>query len=221
MARTKGSKNKTKAATSDGEPRPNGDTPAELSDDQKQVLALQWKKKLEAAEAAKDEAVSEIRNIRKKIKLDLGADGVETVKAMMSLETEAGEAKLQAMIEHAVRAARWMGVPLGMQPDLFGDERAPATDKAFAAGKAARLKGEPMKPPHDPSVPQFDAWLEGFHAGTAALNAAQRRDDAVLFDSGEIADAVEGGFRDAIADGQQEIGDDDSLAELVEAAEAE
>ena len=57
--------------------------------------------------------------------------------------------------------------------DMFVDEREPAEDKAFAAGKRAGMAGETAKPPHDPSVPQYARWMEGHAEGQAIVAKAE------------------------------------------------
>lgn len=191
--RPAGSPNKKKgAATSDGEPRPNGDKPAELDDDQKQALFFQHLKKVRGLREKIASLSGELRAAYKLAKSDLGADARASIADALLLETDEGQAKMEAAIARQARIARWMAVPLGAQPDFFNTDLAPATDRAFAAGKAARLQGQPLKPPHDPSVPQYDSWITGWHEGERVLIDAQKRDDEIVFDEGsETAETVE------------------------------
>lgn len=221
MGRKLGSKNKSKG---DAAPPPaeskighNGGPP-ELTDDQKQTLFFGHLKKIRAYKEKIASLSGELRAQYKLAKGDLGDDARASINDALLLETDEGQAKMEAAIARQARVALWMGIPIGSQPDLFGTDRAPATDRAFAAGKAARLNGEPCKPPHDPSVPQYDAWIQGHQAGQQALNDAQRRDDELAF--GEADKALTGPFPDD-PDAENLLDGDDGMAELVDAAEAE
>jgi hypothetical protein len=155
---------------------------SELTDDQRARLFFAHKTAYEAALAVKKKADADFKKICKLAKSELGDDAVPSIKDALLLETEEGTAQIEADRARQARVARWMAVPLGAQPDLFGDERMPAVDRARAEGKAARLQGKPAKSPYDPSVPQHDAFLEGYADGNRALIEGQKRDDAVLFD---------------------------------------
>jgi hypothetical protein len=206
----RGRPSKKPAATSDGEPRPNGEKTAEqMTDEQLSVLFFQHKRAYDNALSTKKAADAGLKNVCKLAKAELGDDAVASIKDALLLETDEGQAKMEAAIARQARIARWMAVPLGAQPDFFNTDMAPATDRAFDAGKAARLQGAALKPPHDPSVPQHDSWISGWHAGEKALNDAQRRDGEMAF--GEADKALTGPFDEG----------EDDLAELVEAAEAE
>ena len=162
----------------------------DLTDEQRQELALQWKRKLEAAEKAQREATAEVRNVRKKIKAELGDDGVDLIKAMMEIETDAGEARIRARIECHLRAARYMAAPLGSQFDMFED-RTPAIERARAEGKRDAMADKPLANPYDPSVPQHDQYAEGWHEGQKVRTAAQRKRDGELFDQKDRGPAGE------------------------------
>jgi hypothetical protein len=151
--------------------------PAEMTEDQRQALALQWKRKYEADLGAKKAADAALKNTGKLIKAELGAEGLDLIKDMILLETDDGEAQLRARAERARRAAIYMAAPLGSQFEFFPD-RMPAEDRAFAEGKRDAMSGEPLVNPYDPSVPQFGQYAEGWHAGQRALIDAQKaRDD--------------------------------------------
>lgn len=178
MVRPKGSKNHPK----NGEPGPghNGGPP-DLTDDQKQALFFQHLKKVRAFKQTIKSTAGQLRAAYKLAKSELGADARKMIEDALALEADDGQVKMEAEIARKAQVARWMGLPLGAQPDLFDGNAMPATDRAFAAGKAARLNGDPLKPPYDPSVPQFNAWAEGWHDGERALIDAQRRDDEAAF----------------------------------------
>jgi hypothetical protein len=79
-------------------------------------------------------------------------------------QPHAGEA-LQADIERKLMLARWANVPQGFQASMFQPDRRPATERAREEGKTAGLAGDVCKPPYDPSVPQYQEWMEGYGIG--------------------------------------------------------
>ncbi len=184
MPRPKGSKNKPKDENGAGPGIGHNAPPPILTDDQLQALFHQHLRKVRALKETLASVNGELRAAYKQAKAELGEDAKAAIADALLLETDDGQAKMEAAIARQAKVARWLAVPLGAQPDFFDTDRSPATDRAFAAGKAARLKGEPLKPPHAPEVPQYDSWIEGWHAGEKALVEAQKRDDAVMFDAG-------------------------------------
>lgn len=164
-----------------------------LTDEQRQSLALQWKRQYEPSLAAKKKSASDHSNLCKKIKAELGDDGVDLIKEMILAETEEGEEELQKRVERQLRAARYMAASLGSQFEMFDQDRTPSVDRARAEGKRDGMAGVPMKPQYDPSVPQYDQYVEGYQEGQKAIFNIQREDDAALFEaaeSGEEAAAV-------------------------------
>lgn len=157
----------TEAATAPG-PGHNA-APVELTDDQRQALFFQHRKQYSTLLAAKKAADAALKNACKLAKAELGDDAIDSIKDAILLETPEGEAELKARIERQMRVARWMGLPVGAQADLFGEDRTPAADKAFADGKRAGLAGETARPPHDPSTEQYRRWLSGHAEGQAVL----------------------------------------------------
>ncbi len=161
MARTKGSKNKPKDET----PGAGHNSTAGLSDAERQALHFRHVKEYSGALAIKKKADADLKNVCKRIKAE--GDSVDKVKLTIALETPEGEAALRAKMAEMQEVAAWNGV--GIQVDMFADERQPAEDRAFEEGKRAGMKGEPNQPPHDPSVPQYARWLEGYGEGNAVL----------------------------------------------------
>ena len=72
-------------------------------------------------------------------------------------------------IEMPVEVLKWIGEPLGAQLslELNRPDRTPAVDRAYDQGKVACMEGKPCSPPHDPSVPQYAEWINGYHDETA------------------------------------------------------
>lgn len=161
--------------------------PPDLTDADLEALAFQHKKSYSAALATKKAADAALKNVCKLAKAELGADAVDTIKDMIALETEEGEAKLKAKIERQLRAARWMAVPLGNQAELFGDviDRTPAIERARAEGRRVGMEGGDKKPPYDQTVPQHDAWMAGWDDGQASIIRVQKLRDDAVFDAGD------------------------------------
>lgn len=162
MARPKGAKNKAK--DSGGEPG-QGHNSTPLSDAERQALHFRHVKEYERELAAKKKADADLKNTAKRIKAE--GDSVAAVKLTIELHTPEGEAAFRARMAEQAEVAAWNGV--GMQVDMFADERQPAEDRAFEEGRRAGMKGESNKPPYDPSVPQHTRWLEGYSDGNAVL----------------------------------------------------
>ncbi|MBB6306247.1 hypothetical protein [Xanthobacter tagetidis] len=162
MGRPKGSKNKPKIVPSEAAPSAGHN---QLSDEQVQALFFQHKKKYEAALAVKKKADADFKNACKLAKSEIGDDAVERIKYALELETEEGEAKLKARMERQAEVARWMGLPIGAQASLFGEDRTPGDERAFGEGKRAGMEGKERRPPYDAATSQFRKWLEGYDAG--------------------------------------------------------
>lgn len=185
MGRTPGSRNKKPTlATQNGEatkPAPLGHN--QLSDDETAKLFFQHKRAYSAALDTKKVAAAKFLETCKLAKAELGAGVVADIKTALELESEEGEAKIKAAIEAQLRVARWMNVPIGAQAEMFGEpDRTPAVDRAWAEGKRDGLQGLTLKPPYDPSTPQYGRYQEGWHAGQAVNGAGIRApaDDADL-----------------------------------------
>ena len=177
MGRLKGSKNKNPkknggedAKTAEPAIGHNGGPKVELTEEQRQALFFnQHLPKYKAALAAKKEADRILKQVCKIAKAELGENAVGDIKLAIEAETPEGEAAIKARMESQARLLRWLGLPVGEQGTLFPTDLTPAVDKARADGKRAGFKGETCSPPHDPSVPQHAAWIEGWHDGQAVL----------------------------------------------------
>lgn len=146
---------------------------SELTDDERRALLFQHVKAYEDKLAAKKKADAELKNTCKLAKAELGKDAVADIKDVIALKTPEGEAALKIEIERQIRIARFMNAPMGHQ-FTFSEDMRPSTDKAFEKGKCAGLDGQAASPPHDPSVPQYGSWMEGWHAGQAVLASGFR-----------------------------------------------
>lgn len=178
--------------------------PADLTEDQRQALAFSHKRQYEAALAKKKAADAEFKNACKRIKAELGDEGVDLIKDMILIATEEGEAKIRAAMERQMRAARYMAAPLGAQFEMFDADRTPAVDRARAEGRRDAMAGEALVNPYDSSVPQADAYAEGWHEGQKAAIEAQKVADGALFDAAE-REVEEKGIAGAVADTMREL----------------
>lgn len=182
VGRPKGSKTQPKAEKpSVGDKRHNGGPPI-LNDDQRQTLAIGHSTKIEGLQTAQRTAVANLRNAYKLAKAELGEDAKQVIDQMILLKTPEGEVEIKARMERLQRAARWMGMPMGAQSDMFEDRR-PDTDRAFENGKIDRLASKANNNPHHPTLPQHDAYEDGYRRGGELFVEAQRRDDGILFDA--------------------------------------
>lgn len=208
MARPKGSKNKPKA---DATAAPNGNGighNSEMTEEQRQALAIHHKAAYEAKLAAKKKADADFKNACKLAKAEINwTDGVALIRDMILAETEEGEAELRARMNRAMLAAKYMAAPLGSQFDMFDEDRTPAVDRARAEGRRDGMADKPLVNPYDPSVPQNNEYAEGWHEGQKARADAQRKRDGALFDAPKespeeaaaLADVEAGGIGGAAA----------------------
>lgn len=149
---------------------------SELTDDEQRALLLQHKRHYEDALAAKKSADAALKNICKKAKAECGKNAVADIKDAIALDEPGGRDAIEQEIARKHRIARWMGLPVGAQPQMFeSEDRRPATDVAYDAGKGAGMGGQDMRPPYDPSVPQHQRWLEGWHDGQEILASAFKK----------------------------------------------
>lgn len=190
MGRPRGSKNKFKtngAATNAAAEAPDhaddtadvaensraveGDNSEKLTEDQRFVLVDQHARRIRKFKELQRKWSGKVRAAYKVAKADLGATAKALVDTWIESESPEGEAcikartKMQAMILHR------RGTPVA-QIELFPTiDPAPAVERATAAGKLAGMRGKHASPPYNPSVPQYQAWLDGWQDGQSILLA--------------------------------------------------
>ena len=113
------------------------------------------------------------------------ADGVTKKELQMAdtLMGLGGEGVIKAEVTTRLRIARYLGLAIGNQMDLFAEpDRTPAVDRAFDEGKQASMENQTRKPPYDPSTPQYAKWLEGYadHQKFLASKIGRGNDDKDL-----------------------------------------
>lgn len=156
MARTRGSKNKPKTASSASGPvTTEHNRPPALTDEQRHALVASSVKSYTSLLAVLKTAQADFKNGCKRIKAD-GVD-LEEVKDWIALDTPEGEQRISEGLERTIRIARWRGARLGEQLALFVENEGNA---AYMAGKRASLGGAKPVPPN-----HFDQqeWLRGFN----------------------------------------------------------
>lgn len=161
-------KKKDKAAANGDQPNGAGHNKPELTEDERRALTYAHRADWERAEATVKAATAARKAVEDLAKSELGKGAVADIKELILLDMPKGNEALHASIERSLRLARWANAPVGAQFS-FDVDRRPETDRAFENGKTAGLKGEPKKAPHDHSVPQHDAWCNGWDTGYGIL----------------------------------------------------
>jgi hypothetical protein len=87
------------------------------------------------------------------------------------LQGAEGEKIKKAAIARSLRIARWLGMALGAQLDMFEEpDRVPAADRAFEEGKTQAMQGVSLKCDYAQETEQYRRFAEGWHAGQAILS---------------------------------------------------
>jgi len=107
--------------------------------------------------------------LEEEAKAKLGKHAVRDIRTWALLKDENGEEKLKEKIEAQMRIARWLGLAMGTQAELFGEDRTPSVDRAYAEGKRDGLAGDPCKPDYAPELEQYRKYMDGFHEGQSIL----------------------------------------------------
>lgn len=139
-----------------------------LTDEEKRALTLHHKKKYEAADALVEKAKADRTAIADLAKSDLGKGALADIKDMIL----AGDGKkMKAVLERAQRLARWAGLKVGSQPQLF---EAAQVDHA-EEGKTAGMSGTTCEPPKTLAQDSAQLWISGWHEGQTILMAAFKK----------------------------------------------
>lgn len=141
-----------------------------LNDDQVAALTFQHRDKYKIALAAKKKADADLKNACKIAKAELGDGAIDDIKNLIALESDDGEKKLSDRVNAILRVARWQGVKIGTQFDMFNSEKS----QHYEDGKRSALSGEPRKPPTSlsPGSQAYNDWLLGHADGNTSRNAA-------------------------------------------------
>ncbi len=90
-------------------------------------------------------------------------------------------------LEWKIKAARWLGHPLGRQLDLLDVDRADAEERAYAEGLAAGKQRAANDNPYGADSPMGQSWQKGFNEGTSFIN----KELAQVIDDPDFAAAAE------------------------------
>jgi hypothetical protein len=167
MAKKADSERKTRTAKAK-EARKPGFT--SLTDDERQKLFFKHERDL--APILSREAL--VKAELKKVYANAKADGFHKFEFQYSRQfaTPEGEAEIAAKQEALYRIARWKGVALGTQADLFAEQDI-RRDEHFEEGKRANFAGQPRKAPAHLNIADSDRWYAGFdHASEVNLERA-------------------------------------------------
>lgn len=181
MARTKA------AVQADNDTAPAGHNSG-ISDDDRRVLFFINRNEHVKLLAAKKAADAALKNHGKKIKADLGENGMRQIKLYEELRTPEGEERFKAQRLADAQVAAWAGLPVNTQADMFTD-LAPLDERAFADGEEAGLRGDTLSNPYDVNSQhgrQFEAgWKAGqerLFEGIKKMEAAASTDEHIAAD---------------------------------------
>ena len=111
-----------------------------LSDEEKRALTLHHKRAYEAADALVEKAKADRTAIADLAKSDLGKGALADIKDMILADNPK---KMKGVVERFQRLARWSGLKIGSQPQLFEA----ATVDHGEEGKTSGMSGATCEPP--------------------------------------------------------------------------
>jgi hypothetical protein len=139
------------------------------NDDQDRALFLQALPKIGQLRAALNTANANLRNAYKQAKAD-GFAKKDFDEAFLMQGAE-GEKVKKATISRSLRIARWLGMDLGAQLDMFEqDARVPAIDRAYEEGKSQAMQGISLKCDYAQETEQYRTFAAGWHHGQEILS---------------------------------------------------
>jgi hypothetical protein len=139
-----------------------------LTDDEKRALTLHHKRSYEAADALVEKAKADRTAIADLAKSDLGKGALADIKDMILADNPK---KMKATVERMQRLARWAGLKIGSQPQLF---EAVEIDR-FEEGRTAGMSGATCEPPKNFAQDAQQLWITGWHDGQTVLMAAFKK----------------------------------------------
>ena len=158
---------KPKAATTEAAPAVKAAPPTNepKADPQLRELARHHRDKYVKLKERLGKAQADMRLLGKEVKGD--GLSMRQIKLMVELATPEGEAAWRMTIANDLIAAQYQGAAIGQQLALFLEpDRTPAVDIAYDLGVQDSIDGKAAKPPFDPSVPQHEKYMAGYHAET-------------------------------------------------------
>lgn len=155
-------------AKKNGKAEPGPGHNSTLSDDEKRALTLHHKHAYEAADAIVEKAKAERTAIADLAKSDLGKGALADIKDMILADNPK---KMKGVVERFQRLARWSGLKVGTQPQLF---EAAQVDHA-EEGKTAGMSGSTCEPPKNLAHDASQKWIGGWHEGQTILMSAFKK----------------------------------------------
>ncbi len=140
---------------------------SQLTDEEKRALTFHHAKAYEAADALVEKAKADRTAIVDLAKADLGKGAKSDIVDLIAASTPA---KMKAMFERVQRLARWAGLPVGTQSQLFEK-----TADMFEDGKVAGMRGDTCEPPRALAQDSAQRWISGWHEGQTVLMAAFKK----------------------------------------------
>lgn len=135
-----------------------------LTDDEKRALTLHHSRAYEAADSLVEKAKKDRAAVVDLAKADLGKGAKADIVDMLTANTPA---KMKAVLDRAMRLARWAGLPVGSQTNLFEPVANP-----FEDGKTAGMAGDRCEPPATLAQDTAQLWISGWHEGQTILSRA-------------------------------------------------
>lgn len=175
------------AANTDTAPGPGHN--GELTSDQRQCLALQYRREYRPIADAEAKVRSNKLAWGRRLKADLGQEGKIEVQTLIAMETDEGAAKVDAEIKAKTRARGWAS-PSGMQFGLFPEKDANGETKSYNAGKISGMDDEPLDNPYGAGTSDHDDFARGHQDGSAVL--AEIREMRVAADEAELIKGSDG-----------------------------
>lgn len=160
----------------------------ELTEAEKRALLVNSLTAIEGLTEQKDTLVSSIRTARKK----LVANGFAPKVIDFALRLRKDEdGKMIELRRAEIEAARFLGHPIGTQPELplNMEDRTPGVDRAKAEGEIAGSSGVTCSAPYAAGSPMEQAWLVGWHDGQATITSAFKKLEAKEAAAAESEDA--------------------------------
>jgi hypothetical protein len=140
----------------------------ELTSDQRQCLALAYRREHRPLIDAKKKADADIKAWGRRLKADLGSEGKIEVATLIAMETDEGAEKIDAEIKAKTRARGWAS-PSDMQLGLFPEKEANGETKAYNAGKISGMDDEPLDNPYGAGTSDHEDYARGHQDGCAVL----------------------------------------------------
>jgi hypothetical protein len=140
---------------------------SQLTEDEKRALTLHHKRAYEAADALVEKAKADRTAIADLAKSDLGKGALADIKDLILASSDK---KMKALVERTMRLARYAGLAIGTQTNLFESKA-----DHFDQGKVAGMEGQTCEPPKNLAQDTAQLWIAGWHEGQTVLASAFKK----------------------------------------------